>query len=99
MFIGNYLRLFWLCDIGEYDLAVQGCVDYFYDMAKKTGTLWEKNLPTASCNHGFASVAAVILAKCLVGYQTVENGKAVLSKEYAQKDYQTKLIFSYAECS
>ena len=97
MFIGNYLRLFWLCDIGEYDLAVQGCVDYFYDMAKKTGTLWEKNLPTASCNHGFASVAAVILAKCLVGYQTVENGKAVLSKEHAQKDYQTKLIFSYTE--
>ena len=99
MFIGNYLRLFWLCDIGEYDQALQECVDYFYDMSQKTGTLWEKDLPTASCNHGFASVVAVILAKCLVGYKTLENGKVVLCKERAKKDYQTNLIFQYAECS
>ena len=99
MFIGNYLRLFWLCDIGEYDQALQECVGYFYDMSQKTGALWEKDLPTASCNHGFASVVAVILAKCLVGYQTVENGKVVLCKERAKKDYQTNLIFQYAGCS
>ena len=99
MFIGNYLRLFWLCDIGEYDQALQECVGYFYDMSQKTGTLWEKDLPIASCNHGFASVVAVVLAKCLVGYQTVENGKVILCKERAKKDYQTNLIFQYAECS
>ena len=30
-------------------------------MAQRTGTLWENNEPTASCCHGFASVAAVWL--------------------------------------
>ena len=65
MFIGNYLRLFWLCSEGEYQRVLDECLDYFYEMAKKTGTLWEHNRPTASCNHGFASVAAVIISECL----------------------------------
>ena len=28
---------------------------YFLKMAELTGTLWENDSPTASCNHGFAS--------------------------------------------
>ena len=30
-------------------------VGYFYNMAKRTGTLWENDTEVASCNHGFAS--------------------------------------------
>jgi alpha-L-rhamnosidase len=69
MFIGNYLRLFWLCNIGEYDRVISESVDYFYEMAKTTGTLWEHNKPHASCNHGFASVIAVILLEVLRTYK------------------------------
>ena len=43
MFIGNYLRFFILSKKKEYNR-----------MADKTGTLWEKDAPSASCNHGFA---------------------------------------------
>ncbi len=71
MFIGNYLRFFWLCSLGEYERVIKECEDYFYAMAEKTGTLWEHDGPTASCNHGFASAAAVILAKCLEGKKGV----------------------------
>ena len=67
MFIGHYLRLLWLCDLGEYDRVISECEEYFYAMADKTGTLWEHDGPNASCNHGFASAVAVILTKCLGG--------------------------------
>ena len=65
MFIGNYLRFLWLCDLGECEKVINECEEYFYAMAEKTGTLWEHDGPTASCNHGFASSVAVILTKCL----------------------------------
>lgn len=74
MFIGNYLRFFWLAGIGEYDRVLHESLEYFSVMAEKTGTLWENDKPSASCNHGFASVAAVLLLRCLVGYETTENG-------------------------
>jgi alpha-L-rhamnosidase len=35
----------------------------YLHMAEATGTLWEHNQPTASCCHGFASHAAVLLLK------------------------------------
>jgi len=65
MFIGNYLRLLWLKDIGENERVLSESVDYFYNMAKTTGTLWEHNKPHASCNHGFTAVIAVILLEVL----------------------------------
>ena len=34
---------------------------YYLGMAEKTGTLWEFDSPTASCNHGFASYIALLL--------------------------------------
>lgn len=60
-FIGNYLR----CDLlrmaglnEKLDENVRGYFDY---MAKTTGTLWEHNNTSASCNHGFASHVLVWL--------------------------------------
>lgn len=97
VFIGNYLRLFWLCNEGLYDRAIDECLDYFYAMADKTGTLWEHDSPKASCNHGFASVVAVILLRCVAGYVTVENGKAVLSDNKSKNYNQVKVIFDYSK--
>ena len=65
VFIGNYLRYLWLLSIGEKERILNESVDYFYNMASKTGTLWERDVPESSCNHGFASVMAYVYKKCL----------------------------------
>ncbi|MBQ9745942.1 MAG: hypothetical protein IJW21_03890 [Clostridia bacterium] len=54
-FIGNYLRLELLCRYGEHENLLENIRGYFLKMAELTGTLWENDTPTASCNHGFAS--------------------------------------------
>ncbi len=54
-FIGNYLRLELLYLHGEHEKLVENIRGFFIKMAKLTGTLWENETPTASCNHGFAS--------------------------------------------
>lgn len=54
-FIGNYLRLDLLCSYGAHDKLKENIKGFFLKMAEKTGTLWELENPTASCNHGFAS--------------------------------------------
>ena len=62
-FIGNYLRLDLLA---RYELKArleEEMSGYFLYMADKTGTLWENDTDAASCNHGFASYAAVLLQK------------------------------------
>lgn len=79
-FIGNYLRLLWLCDEGEYEKVLNESIEYFYAMSQKTGTLWEHDLAKASCNHGFASAVAVILLRALLGYEGVEDGKLLIKR-------------------
>ena len=54
-FIGNYLRLELLCRFGEHEKLIENIRGFFLKMANLTGTLWENDSPTASCNHGFAS--------------------------------------------
>lgn len=54
-FIGNYLRLEILKNYGYDSVVLENIKDYFYYMAVRTGTLWEKAETTSSCNHGFAS--------------------------------------------
>ena len=54
-FIGNYLRLDLLHRYGEHEKLVENIRGFFIKMATLTGTLWENETPTASCNHGFAS--------------------------------------------
>ena len=61
-FIGNYLRLDWLMRIGLKEKVKENILGYFYEMARRTGTLWELQDPVASCNHGFASHVAVWLS-------------------------------------
>lgn len=64
VFIGNFLRIFWLLEEKEFNRALKEIVGYFYDMAVLTGTIWEKYEPTASCNHGFASSLAYAIDEC-----------------------------------
>lgn len=97
VFIGNYLRLFWLCNEGLYDRAIDECLDYFSAMADKTGTLWEHDSPKASCNHGFASVVAVILLRCIAGYVTVEKGKVELTDSKSNNYKDVNVVFDYSE--
>lgn len=96
MFIGNYLRFLWLCDAGEYDRVLDECLAYFSSMAQTTGTLWENDTPSASCDHGFASCAAVIILRCLTGYETVINGNPVFNKKFvATKKRGVRVSFAY----
>ena len=75
MFIGNYLRFFWLCEEREYERVTDEMLAYFSKMAQETGTLWEHDKPKSSCNHGFASSIGAILLNCLCGLKTIKNGK------------------------
>ena len=54
-FIGNYLRLELLHLYGENAKLEENIHGFFTKMANTTGTLWENDSTTASCNHGFAS--------------------------------------------
>ncbi|MBQ9748161.1 MAG: hypothetical protein IJV98_05195 [Clostridia bacterium] len=54
-FIGNYLRLELLYLHGEHERLVENIRGFFTKMAELTGTLWENETTSASCNHGFAS--------------------------------------------
>ena len=63
--VGNYLRLEILLQFGYVDQVLAECRDFFLDMAKTTGTLWEHSRLSASLNHGFASLAAVYIDECI----------------------------------
>ena len=54
-FIGNYLRLELLHLFGETEKLKENIYGFFTKMADTSGTLWENDSTTASCNHGFAS--------------------------------------------
>ena len=41
-------------------------------MAERTGTLWENDTPHASCNHGFASHAAVFYVRNMLGVAAID---------------------------
>lgn len=62
-FIGFYLRMMLLLDMGKYDLLLSDIKDFFYGMAKTTGTLWEYKEGLGSRDHGFASFVAYIINK------------------------------------
>lgn len=62
VFIGKYLRIELLYRQGLFEEVIKEIKEVFLGMAKETGTLWEHTLPTASCNHGFASYVLYWLA-------------------------------------
>lgn len=62
-FIGYYLRMDLLSRFNEGDRLHDEMKRYFLGMAEATGTLWERDDPRSSCNHGFASFLCVLLAR------------------------------------
>ncbi len=54
-FVGNYLRLELLYRFGAHEKLLENIEGFFTKMADLTGTLWENESTTASCDHGFAS--------------------------------------------
>ena len=55
MFIGNYIRLEMMSRFGENEKLLHNIRGYFLEMARTTGTLWEKVNIYGSLCHGFAS--------------------------------------------
>ncbi len=87
-FIGNYLRLDYLFNNGYARRASDECKDYFVYMADRTGTLWENDTVSASCNHGFASYAANITLGGITGFKLADEAgkKAVFCKDVTRFD-------------
>lgn len=71
-FIGNYLRLELLSRHGMGQRLLEETKGYFAYMAERTGTLWENDGAYASCNHGFASHAAVFYVKNVLGVAKID---------------------------
>lgn len=71
-FMGNYMRM----DIlSRYELQSQllnEIQDYFYYMARTTGTLWEHTSHHASCNHGFTSYLGHIIYRDILGISKID---------------------------
>lgn len=61
VFIGTVLKLMWMSEDGRKEEVYKTLKEVFLPMAERTGTLWEKNEATASCNHGFASIVGAII--------------------------------------
>lgn len=68
-FIGNFLRLDLLKIFGKTKQMLDECVDYLWSMADRTGTLWENDDISASCNHGFTAYTANLITAAVCGYQ------------------------------
>ena len=62
-FIGVYLRLEVLLMMGEYEILCDNIKRYFGPMSESTGTLWEYLQLNGSHDHGFASFAALAIAR------------------------------------
>ena len=84
VFIGDYLRLEILLRHHLYQKALDETVDYFYKMAKTSGTLWEHDSPHASLDHGFASFAANIIFEALTGIYQIDY---INKKIYVRNTY------------
>lgn len=57
-FIGLYLRIWLLMELGERELLKANIKEFFGGMVKSTGTLWEYKQHKGSYDHGFASFVA-----------------------------------------
>jgi len=70
---GTCLRMELLSQAGRSAQILREIRDYFLFMADRTGTLWEHNRPSASCCHGFASIAAEYLYRDVLGVRAIDR--------------------------
>jgi alpha-L-rhamnosidase len=79
-FVGNVLRMELLSQAGRSSQILDESIAYQLYMADRTGTLWENTTPTASCDHGFASHAAHVFYRDVLGVYSIDpvNHKVVI---------------------
>ena len=82
-FIGNQLRFELLSRDGRNQQILDEAIDYWLYMADRTGTLWEHQASQASCNHGFASHAAHVLLRDVLGLYRVDSVKKSVELRFA----------------
>jgi alpha-L-rhamnosidase len=83
-FIGNQLRFELLSREGRNQQILDEALGYWLYMADRTGTLWEHDAPQASCNHGFASHAAHVLFRDVLGLYRVDTLGKSLQLRFAE---------------
>lgn len=71
-FIGNQLRFELLSRAGLRQQILDEATDSWLYMADRTGTLWENVQASASCDHGFASHAAHVFFRDILGLQKID---------------------------
>lgn len=71
-FIGNQLRFELLSRHGRGQQILDEALGYWLYMADRTGTLWENDGAYASCNHGFASHAAHVFYRDVLGLYQID---------------------------
>ncbi len=76
MIYGVYMRLELLMREQKRVELLNECVRYFYDMTQKTGTLWENNTASASCDHGFASYVSRFIIYALFAFDVLYPEKS-----------------------
>ena len=64
---GQYMRIDLLMRDGKREQVLKECKKLLLPMAKRTGTLWEHNNISASCDHGFAAYSVKWLIYGLTG--------------------------------
>lgn len=75
LLVGVILRFALLSRYGYQKELMKDIKGYLYKMAELTGTLWENTygeIKGGSCNHGFASYAAVLLFKGILGIRKID---------------------------
>ena len=70
---GLYMRIDLLMRIHDRKGVFNECKALFIKMAKRTGTLWENNDISASCDHGFASYVCKWIIYALTGYDVTQE--------------------------
>ena len=68
---GLYMKLDMLLQNKEYEILKNFVKEYFGEMAKLTGTLWERKTGITSRDHGFASIVAVVIREMCRSSKTI----------------------------
>ncbi len=85
-FVGNYMRMDILSRYGLKTQLMNEVQDYFYAMAKQTGTLWEHMGTEASCNHGFASYIGHVLYRDVLGISHIDYLSKVITIQFTDSE-------------
>ncbi|MCI5744705.1 MAG: hypothetical protein MR270_00240 [Erysipelotrichaceae bacterium] len=92
-FIGNILRYSILVSNGQTNKFLSEAIEYYYNMAKITGTLWEHSSLTSSLNHGFGSYVAKLIVESLTGIKSIDEKNKIIKIKAVEyfMDYKIKL--------